>query len=236
MNNMKIVGIVNNNVMGDGEDEDRIIRLGIETTDVHLIAQAVILDDNAGEFYKDGFMIETVYNCKNNYISDAMEIIYVGEELLKYLRTIGNKEDIEEVKRYIRKNLIDEYNIKFEDAREKKQYSFKRIPQEKLLEYKEIFNSSTLEHEDFEAAVEVLEFGNIDIELNINHSGDINKKNVFSLFVCKNTKTNGWESFRFSNYEFKESDFDSSETLEKIMYEELIKVAKENNLSWSKLN
>lgn len=135
----------------------------------------------------------------------------------------------------------ENYEIKFEDARNMDIYKFdKEISLSKLKEgiknlNKNIFSSKL---RSFYAPVK-LKFGNISIELTILPE----KKNSYILdfviweyykqiYEVKRFE-DGWRAYKFLNYS---SNFDIEEDIEEFMYNKLIYIAKENNLFWSKSN
>lgn len=133
--------------------------------------------------------------------------------------------------------VYGEYNIPFEIAKNMKEYKFslknEDIPV--LEEYRFLFNEISEDDNDYYGGEEVLEFGNIDIELNITKRASEYKKNILDFFICIKTKE-GWESYDFSDYTLTLEDLKDVETLERTMYRELMKYAKKYNLYWSKYN
>ena len=127
----------------------------------------------------------------------------------------------------------ENYHISFEEAREKDYYKFSLKEINKLKEYKVLFNEVSENDECYYGGLEVLEFGNIDIELNVTKS--VSEKNVLDFFICIKRKE-GWESYDFSDYILKYEDLKDIETLERVMYRELMIFAEKHNLYWSGLN
>ncbi|MDU2121906.1 MAG: hypothetical protein E7E64_05165 [Clostridium celatum] len=135
----------------------------------------------------------------------------------------------------------EDYEIKFEDARNMDIYKFdKEIT---LSELREVFknlnkNRFSSELRSFYAPIKLI-FGNIGIELTILPEG---KNNYILDFVVWQYYTklydvkrleNGWKPYKFLNYSY---NFDIEEDIEEFMYNKLIKIAKENTLFWSKSN
>ena len=125
------------------------------------------------------------------------------------------------------------YSVTFADAKQMKEYKFTKPTEDKMQHYREIFKCSS-DEDYYDAALEVLEFGNIDIELNVTYSNSKEKKNLLDFFICYKCKNNEWESHGFSNYKLKEEDLSSSEMLESVMFREMIKYAQKHNLHWNK--
>ena len=83
----------------------------------------------------------------------------------------------------------------------------------------------------------VLEFGNIDIELN--STGRMDEKNLLDMITCIKYLNEDTNKGEWMTYEFTDTEITSEEqldNLEEIMYNDLIRFAKEKNLTWSKLN
>ena len=127
----------------------------------------------------------------------------------------------------------ENYRISFEEARKMDCYKFSLKEINKLKEYKILFNEVSEDDEGYYGGLEVLEFGNIDIELNVTKS--VSEKNVLDFFICIKRKE-GWESYDFSYYTLKYEDLKDIETLERVMYRELMIFAEKHNLYWSRLN
>lgn len=135
----------------------------------------------------------------------------------------------------------ENYEIKFEDARNMDIYKFdKEISLSKLKEGIKNLNKNICSSKlrSFYAPVK-LKFGNISIELTILPE----KKNSYfldfviweyykQLYEVKRFE-DGWRPYKFLNYS---SNFDIEEDIEEFMYNKLIYIAKENNLFWSKSN
>lgn len=125
-------------------------------------------------------------------------------------------------------NIQENYNIPFQQAQQMNEYSFKSATQYSLSELNGIISRNN--GNEINDAVFILEFGNIDIELNIlpldNNYYDI------GYFVCIKS-ANGWQSDDYTDKEFNITDLDN---IEEIMYNELMKYASSHNLYWSKEN
>lgn len=128
--------------------------------------------------------------------------------------------------------IYGEYGVPFEVAKKMKGYNFSLTDNEVLELYKEKFKTSD-GIDNYYGGEEVLEFYNLDIELNITTRE--NEANILDFYICIKGHY-GWDSHDFSDYVIKYEDLGSIDTLEEIMYREMIKYAEKYNLTWSKLN
>lgn len=135
------------------------------------------------------------------------------------------------------KTFVENYDITLEEAKKSGTYRFSIIENAQL---KEWFNGINI-FEDDEDEVEcgvvkrgivILEFGNIDIELNLFKD---NSKTTLYYYVCtKGITEDGqyvWDSFDETGNEIQSED--EIDNLEKAMFQELIRFIKFKKLSWS---
>lgn len=130
----------------------------------------------------------------------------------------------------------ENYNIDFEEAKNMSCYKFTLKDEITLKTYQKLFNEIAENDDNYYGGKEVLEFGSVDIELNVTTRSSERKENILDFYICEKTKTHGWCSHDFSNYVIKEEDLSSVESLERVMFEQLMIYAKNNSLYWSKLN
>lgn len=129
-----------------------------------------------------------------------------------------------------------EYGVPFEVAKHMKCYKYEFSECKNIDEVKRKFNEVSYD-DVYIGALVVLEFGNIDIELN--STGRMEEKNLLDMIVCIKYLDEGTSKGEWMTYEFTGTEITSEEqldNLEEIMYNDLIRFAKEKNLTWSKLN
>lgn len=129
----------------------------------------------------------------------------------------------------------ENYNITLEEAKSMDGYKFSLKDGKVLEKYKVSFNEIAEEDDNYYGGEEVLEFYNIDIELNITKRSSENMKNILDFYVCVKGD-NGWNSHDFSEYELKYDDLKDIDTLERVMFREMMRYAEKYNLYWSRKN
>ena len=132
--------------------------------------------------------------------------------------------------------IYGEYGVPFEVAKRMRGYKYEFSECKNIDEVKRKFNEVSYD-DVYIGALVVLEFGNIDIELN--STGRMEEKNLLDMIVCIKYLDEGTSKGEWMTYEFTGTEITSEEqldNLEEIMYNDLIRFAKEKNLTWSKLN
>lgn len=149
----------------------------------------------------------------------------------------------------------NEYTITFAEAKNMEILSIKWVrPFEEIKEAIEnYYKTNDCKYlESMEDVLCVVEFGSIDIEFQIFEVGydENDEENSLDIgfFVCvqrklqvyknglDNTENDGWDSLTFSDMAFDLSLLDNKENFEEEMFNELIRVAKAYNLTWSERN
>ena len=80
----------------------------------------------------------------------------------------------------------------------------------------------------------ILEFEGMDIELTI--LDIVNGKLDICFVLCVNSVENGWETLDCSKIVFDINMLDNEEKLINLMFKEIKKIAKKNNLEWKTIN
>ena len=129
-----------------------------------------------------------------------------------------------------------EYGVPFKVAKKMKCYKYEFSECKNIDEVKQKFNEVSY-NDSYIGALVVLEFGNIDIELN--STGRMDEKNLLDMITCIKYLNEDTNKGEWMTYEFTDTEITSEEqldNLEEIMYNDLIRFAKEKELTWSKLN
>lgn len=217
-------------------------KVKVDNGAMYLISASCSLDDeknfgktiDGSDYNKNSWIIEmgigvedfTDGLCYVDFYGDKHEYAIISPEL---------KADIVKKMNLIRATY-GEYDVPFDVARQMDCYKYGFGECSDINEVKEKFNEFS--HDDiYIGGLVVLEFGNIDIELN--STGSIEEKNILDMITCIRTlpqteSDSGWITYEFTGTEI--TSIEQLDNLEKLMYDDLMRFAKEKDLKWSKLN